>query len=135
MKNEWTLRELATRTGVPGRTIRYYISRGLLAPPLRGGRNAFYGTDHIERLQEIRKLQSEGMTLSEIAFMTAGPSTEREMPASVAWNSYAIDDDVMVLVRRELDPWRTRKIRAALREFTARIIGSKGTSTKEEENV
>ncbi len=33
MEKEWTLKELAEEAGVPKRTIRYYISRGLLAPP------------------------------------------------------------------------------------------------------
>jgi DNA-binding transcriptional MerR regulator len=68
---EWTLRELAAETGVAERTIRFYISRGLLDPPLRGGRSAAYGEAHKARLEEIRKLQAKGMMLAEIAHVLA----------------------------------------------------------------
>jgi DNA-binding transcriptional MerR regulator len=66
-EKEWTLRELAAETGVPERTIRFYISRGLVDPPLRGGRGAAYGAGHKARLEEIRKLQAKGLMLAEIA--------------------------------------------------------------------
>lgn len=68
---EWTLRELAAETGVAERTIRFYISRGLVDPPLRGGRSAAYGEAHRGRLEEIRKLQAKGMMLAEIAHVLA----------------------------------------------------------------
>ncbi len=68
---EWTLKELAAETGVPERTIRFYISRGLVDPPLRGGRGAAYGAGHKARLEEIRKLQAKGLMLVEIAHVLA----------------------------------------------------------------
>lgn len=65
---EWTLKELAGETGVTERTIRFYISRGLVDPPLRAGRGAAYGEKHRARLGLIRKLQEEKhLMLSEIA--------------------------------------------------------------------
>jgi DNA-binding transcriptional MerR regulator len=76
-EKEWTLRELAAETGVPERTIRFYISRGLVDPPLRGGRGAAYGAGHKARLEEIRKLQAKGLMLAEIAHVL---THEREKP-------------------------------------------------------
>ena len=67
MKSEWTLSELAQETGLPARTIRYYIARGLLAGPGVAGRGAVYGTEHLTRLREIQTLQGEGRMLAEIA--------------------------------------------------------------------
>ena len=64
---EWTLRELASKTGVPERTIRFYISRGLVAPPLRAGRDAAYGEQHRARIELIRAMQAKGMMLAEIS--------------------------------------------------------------------
>ena len=64
---EWSLKGLADETGVPERTIRFYISRGLVDPPLRGGRGAAYGGRHKERLEAIRGLQAKGMMLAEIS--------------------------------------------------------------------
>jgi DNA-binding transcriptional MerR regulator len=68
---EWTLKALAAETGVPVRTIRFYISRGLVDPPLRGGRGAAYGGAHKARLGMIRAMQAKGMMLAEIAHALA----------------------------------------------------------------
>ncbi|MBA2387511.1 MAG: heavy metal-responsive transcriptional regulator [Acidimicrobiia bacterium] len=60
--------DLATACGVPSRTIRYYERRGLLAEPIRAA-NGYRTYDHtaIERLEFIRKAQSAGLTLAEVA--------------------------------------------------------------------
>lgn len=70
---EWTLKELAEEAGVPERTIRFYISRGLVDPPLRGGRGAAYGEKHKERLELIRSMQAQGMMLAEISHALSMP--------------------------------------------------------------
>ena len=71
MSDQWTLRELAAETGVPERTIRFYISRELLPPPLKGGRGAAYGPAHKTLLGTIKKLQAKGMMLAEIGHALA----------------------------------------------------------------
>lgn len=63
---EWTLRELAAETGVTERTVRYYISRGLVDPPLRAGRDAAYGEKHKIQIETVRGLQAKGLMLSQI---------------------------------------------------------------------
>jgi DNA-binding transcriptional MerR regulator len=71
MADQWTLRELAAETGVPERTIRFYISRELLPPPLKGGRGAAYGPAHKTLLETIKKRQRKGMMLAEIGHAMA----------------------------------------------------------------
>jgi len=46
----FTLVELAEASGVPARTVRFYIAKGLLPPPLVGGRAACYGEEHLKEL-------------------------------------------------------------------------------------
>ena len=46
----WRVEDLAGRADVSVDTIRFYQKRRLLAPPLREGRVAWYGTEHLERL-------------------------------------------------------------------------------------
>jgi len=124
MTKEWTLRELAAESGIAERTIRFYISKGILDPPLRGGRGAAYGPDHLARLREIRDLQAKGLMLADIARLPEphlAESAPADLPAPSAWESYAVADDVIVLVRSESAPWRARRIRSALRDFTARV--------------
>ena len=60
------LSELARRAGVTPRTIRYYITRGLL-PPARGPRQkSTYDYEHYLRLLMIERLKEEHLTLAEI---------------------------------------------------------------------
>jgi DNA-binding transcriptional MerR regulator len=60
------IQELVQLTGVPRRTIRYYVQRGLLEPPLGAGRGHYYTEEHLGRLRQIRDLQSQGLRLDEI---------------------------------------------------------------------
>ncbi len=61
-----TVDELAAATGMTVRTTRYYAGLGLLPPPERRGRMAYYGPQHRARLDLIRALQDHGFTLSAI---------------------------------------------------------------------
>ena len=63
---ELSLDELAERSGVSGRTIRYYQSESVLAAPRRQGRDARYSVKHVERLELIAELQERGLKLEAI---------------------------------------------------------------------
>ncbi|NIC05580.1 Cd(II)/Pb(II)-responsive transcriptional regulator [Billgrantia bachuensis] len=59
--------ELATRTGCPVETIRYYEREGLLPEPARSSANyRLYAEPHAERLRFIRHCRTLDMTLGEI---------------------------------------------------------------------
>ena len=68
---EWTLKELAAATGVAERTIRFYIAKGLVDPPLRAGRRAAYGEIHRAGIRAVRELQARGLSLAEIGHKMA----------------------------------------------------------------
>lgn len=61
---EYRVEQLAARAGLRIDTVRYYQSRGLLPPPRRSGRIALYGEAHLARLQRIRDLRDEGLSLA-----------------------------------------------------------------------
>jgi len=63
---QYTVDELSARTGVSSRTIRFYQTEDILPPPLRRGRIALYGEQHVERLHLVSLLQSRGLRLSAI---------------------------------------------------------------------
>jgi DNA-binding transcriptional MerR regulator len=69
---ELRVEELAARTGVSVDTIRYYQGKGLLDPPRRSGRLAFYNDDHVARLERVRALRGRGFTLATIARVVSG---------------------------------------------------------------
>jgi DNA-binding transcriptional MerR regulator len=58
-----TIDELAAAVGTTVRTTRYYASLGLVPPPERIGRVAYYGPVHRARLELVRALQDHGFTL------------------------------------------------------------------------
>jgi DNA-binding transcriptional MerR regulator len=115
-----TLAELAEQSGIAARTIRYYIARGILDGPIKGGRGACYSAAHVARLDEIQKLQKNGLTLSEIARDLEKPAASPS-PDAAPWWRYAIAEDVVVLVRAGAPPWRLRRIQRALGELQSRI--------------
>jgi DNA-binding transcriptional MerR regulator len=58
--------QLAAACNLSVDTIRYYQARGLVPPPAREGRVAWYDERHADRIREIRGLQAKGLTLAAI---------------------------------------------------------------------
>ncbi|MFT4083764.1 MAG: MerR family transcriptional regulator [Nocardioides sp.] len=103
-----TIDELSAATGVSVRTTRYYASLGLIPPPTRRGRVAYYGPEHRARLELVRALQEHGFTLQAIERQL------RALPGGVgvddldmlrimitAWTA-APGDDIQARIGREL---------------------------------
>lgn len=120
-RTQWKLDELAEHTGVPARTIRMYIARGLLPGPLQRGRNAVYGQEHVHRLEEIRKLQKNGLTLQEIALRTGDMARVPAVPEPISFWRYEVADDVEIMIQTGVSPWRKKMILNALARFAAEI--------------
>ncbi|MCX4529500.1 MerR family transcriptional regulator [Streptomyces sp. NBC_01551] len=59
--------DVARAAGVKARNLRYYQERGLLPPPRREGRIAWYSDDHLARLRLISELLGRGYTVNGIA--------------------------------------------------------------------
>ncbi len=71
-----TIEELAGQVGVPVRTVRYYISEGLLPRPAGRGQATTYGEEHLLRLRLIRLLVGQRVPLDEIRQRLAPLSLE-----------------------------------------------------------
>ena len=76
--------QLAERTGTSVDTIRYYQGRGLLPAPVRRGRIALYGPEHVERLDRVKALQAQGLSLAAIGRLLAGELDPRDEPLLAA---------------------------------------------------
>src|SRR6187200_1707708 len=67
-----TIDELARRTGMTVRNIRAHQSRGLVPPPDVRGRTGYYGDEHLERIELIKELQTDGFNLEAIRRLLEG---------------------------------------------------------------
>src|SRR5690349_8128664 len=76
--------EVADRTGVTQRTLRFYEERGLLKPPSRmDGGFRLYSEDDVARVEQIKRLQSLlGLTLAEIKDMVVAEEVKEELRAT-----------------------------------------------------
>jgi Ca-activated chloride channel family protein len=91
----YRLEELAESTGVAVRTIRFYIQRGLLAPPEFRGPNTVYGDEHRTRLEAIRALQEHALPLDAIA-RTLDAASPAEL-AAIARGEVRVEPERAVL--------------------------------------
>ncbi len=82
----YRVEQLASECDVSVDTIRYYQSRGLLPPPVREGRVAWYGAEHVRRIHEVRTLQRKGLTLAAIRRVVEGElgRADADLAAAVA---------------------------------------------------
>lgn len=115
--NGMRIEQLAECAGVPERSIRFYVSQGILPPPQRVGREARYHRLHLDYLAQIRELQEREHSLAEIREILGGGSNTPTLPSPVAWSSYELTEDVRVLVRTGIAPQRLSRIKKAMAEF------------------
>ena len=75
--------EVADRTGVTQRTLRFYEEKGLLKPPTRmDGGFRLYSEEDVGRVEHIRRLQNLlGIALAEIKEMVDADEVLREIKA------------------------------------------------------
>ena len=104
----FTIDELASLTGVPSRTIRYYQSKGTLPGPERRGRVAYYRPEHVARLKVIAELQDRGLRLDAIRdalqqIEHGGDSLHTWLGVGDRLQAPWSDDHPMVLTQIELE--------------------------------
>jgi DNA-binding transcriptional MerR regulator len=115
------IEELAALGGVTRRTVRYYVQEGLLPTPLGVGRGRHYGPEHLARLQAVKALQEQGLTLDAVrSEIDRGrrprPAAEREAEPTVArspWTRVELVPGVELHVsgqRRLPPPGRLREL-------------------------
>jgi DNA-binding transcriptional MerR regulator len=97
---DYRVEALAAKADVSVDTLRFYQSRGLLSPPRREGRVAWYDDDHLQRLGRIRSLQARGLTLATIARLLAGEldAADEALVTAVASGEGAAGEDVLLTI-------------------------------------
>lgn len=60
------IQQLVHESGVPRRTVYFYVQQGLLSPPQGAGLAAYYTREHLVRLRLIPFLRGQGLRLDSI---------------------------------------------------------------------
>lgn len=124
--HRYGLPDLERETGVPGRTIRFYITQGLMPPALGRGPSATYDLGHLLRLQAIKSLKADHLPLEEIK-ERLGDLSDRDLttllqvqtrPVEESWRRIVIHPDIELHVRQH---GATRNL--ALEEAVELIVG------------
>lgn len=105
-----TIDQLAERTGVSVRTIRFYAGRGLLPAPELRGRTGLYGPGHVARLTLVCELSALGFTLAAIEGQLA------RLPAEAG-------ADELALHQALLTPWVPEQVEELTVDELARRAG------------
>ena len=70
-EQKYTIEDLASVVAVPVRTIRFYISEGLIPGPEGRGKGTVYGEEHLQKLRLARRLSEQRVPLAEIRAQVA----------------------------------------------------------------
>jgi DNA-binding transcriptional MerR regulator len=126
MVQEWTIKELASRAGaalsnqavqpsarvrdVPDeRLIRWYATIGLLDPPRRQGRAAWYGPRHLLQLVAIKRRQAAGRSLADIQAELLGATDEMLLSIADIPDAAFLRPDGGASTRRSAAPTRPER--------------------------
>ena len=105
---EYRLDDLARISGVSSRNIRAYRERGLLDPPRRQGRSAFYDDYHLSQLKTINQLLRKGFNSAHIAEFFARMREGHDLAAILGVQQAILgnraDDSAVAAVVLDLDP-------------------------------
>lgn len=118
------LEQLSEQAQVPGRTIRYYIQRGLLPAPEGEKRGAYYTQAHLAELLRIRQWQEAGLSLDAIAGLLQAKSEPPMAPArpgAVEVRSHLIVADGLEMV---VAPERAGLTQTQLRSLFRTVQGA-----------
>ncbi len=142
-QDNYSIGDLAELGGVNRRTVRYYVQRGLLPPPLGMGRGKHYTKSHLEQLIRVRECQRAGMSLDAIGQFLNNLKEEGEEPLRISvphigpppspekwsppaffprtvWTRIRLGDGVELHLRQppfSLDPSKLHRIREAVRSL------------------
>lgn len=95
--------DLAKKTGVPVRTIRFYCDEGVLETRRSAGGHRRFGEDAVERLAFVRRLRALGLGLPAITDVLTG---RRGLDEAIARERAALDIELASLA------WRRAALRA-----------------------
>lgn len=126
---KYTMKQLSEESGFSARTIRYYITQGLVPKSVGQGKKAYYTDEHLGRLREIKLGTESGLRLDQLHVSDWDAKRRaREAERAVAilwpttpsetWQHYKLAPGVVLTVRSDIS---ARKIRRSVKAFAKEL--------------
>lgn len=116
------MEELAREAGITVRTVRFYRERGLIRPPRREGRIAWYDDRHLARLRTIAGLLERGHTLTGIADLATAFESGRDVGEVLGLGEPTEETPVRLSPRNSPTTSRARSPRTTFRRPSTSAI-------------
>src|SRR5437868_12459361 len=104
MDDSLDIRDVAKRTGLTSRALRFYEARGLLKPLRTYSGRRLYGRGDFERIQQILALKRAGLSLAQIAKLTRGNRLDPGAPIDAQLEAFAFKQAELEAARTPLLP-------------------------------
>jgi len=123
METQYSLTELSQLVEISPRTIRFYMSKGLVDKPLGARKTAYYTDTHLQQLLTVINWQKEGLSLDEI-FQQQNQLTQKAPPqfkpgdVQVVHRIYIADG-----VELNVDLLKTQLSQTQVRQLSDQIYG------------
>jgi DNA-binding transcriptional MerR regulator len=125
-ETHYSLDDLCKASGLPVRTVRYYIQSGLVERPEGGGRGAFYTQRHLDQLLLVLACQRKGMSLDAIREFATRAEPARSAPPAPrvsggveVWTHLYIQEGVELHIEPGRAGLTPEQVRALFRETLA----------------
>ncbi len=127
------LQDISTLTGLPVRTIRYYIQKNLVDKPEGARKTATYGQQHLEQLMTVKRLSDAGLSLAAIAKVMNGSQVANVTPSDLQPGQIRAVSQVHISpgVELSIDPLQCHLNHEQLRELSQQIISTISRFNKE----
>jgi len=149
-QSEYTIQELSELTGLPRRTIHFYVQQEIIPPPEGAGLGAYYTDNHLLRLKLVPVLRQQGLRLDDIRekFQGVGeaelgklyqrsdqkaPKPVPSKPAQQNYTHYQLPAGVVLMAPATLNPLEHQKL-AELLNTAQRILGNQNLSEHDRHN-
>ncbi len=120
----FSIDELSALAGVTPRTVRYYITEGLVDRPEGEKRGAHYLRRHLQQLLMVRRWTDDGLSLERVRELLAGapedPKPRRAPAGSVeVWSRVTVVDGLEVHIEPGRAGLSPEQVRSLVRGITA----------------
>jgi DNA-binding transcriptional MerR regulator len=128
-----SLEQLSEQVGIPGRTVRYYIQKGLIAGPKGEKRGAWYTESHLSDLLRVRQWQETGLSLEAIAGLLQArkepPVAPRRTGAIEVRSHLVVTDGIELMVAPERAGLTQEQVRRLFQSVMTALSEIKDSST------